>query len=59
MSGGLFDQFIIVSAAESAAHLVGFIGIESGDIDGQLVHLVLKQDDPSVRSSARFSSRWS
>jgi len=41
----LFDQFLIVVSAERPPHLVSLAGIKSGDIDGQLIDLVLKQNN--------------
>ena len=53
----LFDQLIVVAAAESPPHLVGLTGIKPGDIDGQLVDLVLKQDDAQGAFQRPFFQR--
>ena len=40
------DEFLVVSADEGPAKLVGLDGAEPGHVHGHLVHLVLKENDP-------------
>ena len=42
----LFDELRVVLPPEGAAQAVGLAGSEPGHVDGQLVYLVLEQDDP-------------